>query len=67
MSDKRNIYEIRFSGSYLGGKAIIRAVSEKAAWSALSKKYINLEPIQKCRVKCLSEGDGVLYLDTGDY
>lgn len=64
---KRNIYEIRFSGSWLGGKAIVKAVDENAAWSALQKAYKNLEPIEKCRIKKLPNGDGVLYLDTGDY
>ena len=64
---KRHVYEIRFSGFWLGGKAIVRAIDEKAAWSALQKEFPNIEPLEKCKIKKLPSGDGVIYLDTGDY
>ena len=64
---ERNIYELRFSGLWLGGTAIVKAVDEKAAWLALQKKWPNLEPLGKCKVTKLPNGDGVLYFDSGDY
>ena len=64
---KSKLYEFRFSASYLGGKAIIKAIDEKAAWSALQKAYKYLEPLEKCRVTELQDRDGVIYLDDGDY
>lgn len=64
---RRSVYEIRFSGLWLGGKAIVRAANEKAAWSALKREHEDLEPLEKCSVKKLPNGDGVLYLDNGDY
>jgi hypothetical protein len=64
---RRNIYEIRFDGSWLGGKAIVKAIDEKAAWSALQKEWRSLEPLDKCKVKKLPNGDGVLYFDSGEY
>ena len=64
---KRNIYEFRFNGSWLGGKAVIKATDEKAAWSALQKVWPNLEPLDKCKVSKLPNGDGVLYFDSGEY
>jgi hypothetical protein len=65
--EKRHIYLIRFSGLWLGGKAVIRSIDEKAAWSALKKEWPSLEPLEKCHIEELSPGDGILYLDTGDY
>jgi len=64
---KRNIYEVRFNGLCLGGKAIVKAIDEKAAWSALQKEWPSLEPLEKCIVIKLPNGDGVLYFDSGDY
>lgn len=64
---RRNIYEIRFSGSWLGGKAIVKAIDVNAAWSALQKEWPNIEPVDKCKVKKLPDGDGVLYFDSGEY
>ena len=45
----------------------MKAIDEKAAWSALQKEWRNLEPLDKCKIRKLPAGDGVLYLDTGDY
>ena len=64
---KSKLYEFRFDGSYLGGKAIIKAVNEDAAWKALQKKWTNLEPLNKCIIKELQDRDGVIYFDDGDY
>lgn len=59
-------YEIRFKGSWLGGKAIVRANDCCEAWRELKRKYISLEPIEKCKIKLLDD-DPVLYIDDGDY
>ena len=64
---RSNLYEIRFSGSYLGGKAIVIAISKESAWSALKKSYPSLEGLDKCRIKELPKRDGVIYLDDGEY
>lgn len=61
------IYEIRFSGLWLGGKAIVRAIDAETAWTMVQKEWPSLEPLDKCEVKKLSEEDGILYFDSGDY
>jgi len=35
---KENIYLFRFDASYLGGNALIKAITPEAAWKALQKK-----------------------------
>lgn len=57
-----NIYEFRFSGSYLGGKAIVKAINKDAAWELLKKEWPNLETLGKCRVKEIFTGMGLFIL-----
>ena len=64
---KSRLYEFGFSGVCLGGTAIVRATSKEAAWKSLQKQWVNLEPLDKCRVTELQDRDGVIYFDNGDY
>jgi len=64
---KRKLYQFEFTALWLGGAAIVKAINEEAAWKALQKKYTNLEPLEKCRVKELQDRDGVIYFYDGDY
>ena len=64
---KEKIYHFKFKGSWLGGNALIKAISEDAAWKALKKRWQNLEPLEKCKVTEIQDRAGVLYFDSGDY
>lgn len=64
---KSKLYLFEFEALWLGGTAIVTAISEESAWSALKKKYTNLKPLNKCRVKELQDRDGVIYFYDGDY
>lgn len=62
----KTLYLIRFSGMWLGGKALVWAFSEEEAWEVLKQDgWPELEPIEECKI---SKAKGELaYLDTGDY
>lgn len=63
-----SVYLVRYPGSYLGGKAVVRAYDKKSAWECLKENYEGLEPIEKCAItKIDAEVIGVLYNDDGDY
>lgn len=64
---KPKVFLIRYDGSYLGGRAVIKAVSEKQAWRFLKAEYSSLEPLGECIIKTLSDNLGVLYNWDGDY
>lgn len=64
---KSKIYEFQFKSLWLGGKAIVKAISQESAHKALKKTWPNLPDLNKCRVKEIPDRDGVLYFDSGDY
>ena len=62
------IYLVRYPGSYLGGKAVVRAYDEKSAWECLKENYESLEPMDQCTItKISADIIGVLYNDDGEY
>lgn len=63
-----SIYIVRYPGSYLGGKAVVRSYDEKSAWECLKENYESLEPMDQCTfTKISADTIGVLYNDDGDY
>ena len=47
---KSKLYEFRFNGLYLGGKAIVKAINEDAAWKAL-RVFVKCSKKECCSTK----------------
>ena len=64
MSRRKKIFEVRYDGLWLGGKAIVKAVDEQDAIEKVANDAytVEFENVRVTEVK----GD-VLYNDNGDY
>ena len=61
------IFIILYPGSYMGGRAVVKAGSDVEAWELLKIEYPRLDPFKECNFEELPDRSGVFYNWDGDY
>ena len=60
-------YPGSYLGSYLGGRAVVKASNDVDAWNLFKIEYPGLDPFKQCDFEELPDRTGVFYNWDGDY